>query len=702
MVAPIADSPNSTPRAQKALEIIDVTDDAFFELNHDGVVTFVNASIEQWYGRTGKEILGKRLWNEFPQIIGSPLHKAVEEALLARSMLNKELFFPLTGQWVSLKTFPSSEGVVVILSSRQKTSRAEQILDAINEACYGLDTDGKLIFVNSKAEKLSGMTKEAILGRNMSDLFPEFAHAHFEAIRVNVLEKKRYCQYEYISPASGTWMSLSATYTGDGCIVLMREIQDLVHICQNLQKEHRILSEAQPAGLVGNYEWKTLTDEIYWSDEMYRLHGLQPQSEVITLERVLSFIHPQDAKWVTELILNARKKTMSVTITHRILTADKEEMCVAHKLQSFEDENGKVTHINGIVRDITDLKRKEQELKANKDLLQSAFDTVPHSMMVLKTIYKDDEVDDFEILLCNKFTSDLDPDNLIGKRYGQIFPMHVSKGVLEKFKYVAHSGKSLKFEQECEEETLRHCFHFTVTRLDNLLVVLREDISERKRAEAELVNLKLSQQKELMKTVLQTQELERERIGEWLHNEVGQLLYAVKLKHEMLNTKDPRDINLLREINDVLEKAITETRNIAFELVPAMLRDFGLVEALTELFQRIATPRLTVSTSMNLEQRLTEEYEMSIYRMIQELINNIIKHSRATEAFVEVAKHAGGILLRVEDNGIGFDQTQTSPKGIGLKSIINRVQLLNAQLTIESEPSKGTKVLIHIPVGEQQ
>ena len=230
------------------------------------------------------------------------------------------------------------------------------------------------------------------------------------------------------------------------------------------------------------------------------------------------------------------------------------------------------------------------------------------------------------------------------------------------------------------------------------LVTIR-DITERNRLQEEATALKLRQQKEVLSAVLTTQEEERRRIAEALHNGVGQLLYATKLNLENQHAAGTREAAL-----SLLGEAIKATRTISFELTPGILEDFGLATAIEELVRRVPRASLDVQLHVKgLTEPLPRLLEVAVYRITQELLNNIIKHAQAQEAFLHVVREDGSLLLSVEDNGVGLKPgvlSQPAGSGIGLTSIRNRIDLLGGQLTIDSRPSRGTIITITLPVTE--
>ncbi|GAB2969641.1 hypothetical protein GCM10027048_45660 [Hymenobacter coalescens] len=227
------------------------------------------------------------------------------------------------------------------------------------------------------------------------------------------------------------------------------------------------------------------------------------------------------------------------------------------------------------------------------------------------------------------------------------------------------------------------------------------DVTERNRLMEEATQLRLQREKEVLSAILHTQEDERKRIAEALHNGVGQLLYAAKLH---LYTQPVEESHRSAALG-LLNEAIKATRTISFELTPNILEDFGLKTALEELCKRIPKQNLDVHLHVTEpEPPLPRLFETAVYRIVQELLNNVIKHAQAREAFVYVEPQGKSLHVSVEDDGVGFDveAATTKRKGIGLAGIRNRVSLLGGQLTLRSMPGLGTTISIELPVAQEE
>ncbi|MDB5061748.1 MAG: domain S-box protein [Mucilaginibacter sp.] len=223
------------------------------------------------------------------------------------------------------------------------------------------------------------------------------------------------------------------------------------------------------------------------------------------------------------------------------------------------------------------------------------------------------------------------------------------------------------------------------------------DITEKKILEMEADQLKIDQHKRIAAAIFETEENERRRISELLHDSVSQLLYGIKLNLQQLKADKEND-DALATINSLLNDAVKETRNISFELAPSVLTDFGLPATIEELAKRFSTPKLRIKTKMNgLKTRLSLTIEIVIFRLIQELLNNCIKHSGADTVIITIKK-SKLLEIEVKDNGVGFNVNEQYqiPSGSGLSSIRNRLNFYNGTMRIKSQPGDGTIVNISL------
>jgi signal transduction histidine kinase len=205
-------------------------------------------------------------------------------------------------------------------------------------------------------------------------------------------------------------------------------------------------------------------------------------------------------------------------------------------------------------------------------------------------------------------------------------------------------------------------------------------------------------------SLLKGQEEERSRLAKDLHDGLGGLLSGVKFS--LSNMKDnlvitPDNMAVFERSLDMINTSIIELRRVAHNMMPEMLTKFGLDEALKEYCNTINATKLIMVKyqSHGMTARIDKSVEIIIYRIIQELLNNTMKHAAATEAFVQLIREANRLNIVVEDNGKGFDATlPENNKGAGFANIRSRVGYLKGQVDIHSEQGKGTLVNVEFNI----
>jgi len=199
------------------------------------------------------------------------------------------------------------------------------------------------------------------------------------------------------------------------------------------------------------------------------------------------------------------------------------------------------------------------------------------------------------------------------------------------------------------------------------------------------------------------QEKERERLAGDLHDSVGATLAAAKLQFNHLkgNEKSENLDDLYTSTGELLEQAYQEIRTMAHLKNSGVIAKNGLLPAIEKLAKNAsATSSLTIEVQdFGLDERLENSLEISIFRIIQELVTNIIKHSKASEATISITNHDASLNIIVEDNGQGFNSnTLLKKEGMGLSSIERRVEHLEGTMEVDSTKGQGTTILIDIPI----
>jgi len=202
-----------------------------------------------------------------------------------------------------------------------------------------------------------------------------------------------------------------------------------------------------------------------------------------------------------------------------------------------------------------------------------------------------------------------------------------------------------------------------------------------------------------MQSMINGQEFERERIAKDLHDSLGGLLSTIKLKVDNISSKK-NNLNMtpeFRSATELLDTAVSEVRTISQNLQPGALNRLGLIPAINDLINRYDSesgPEITFQ-HFDIPTKLDQQVALVIYRIIQEILNNAIKHAKASEILVQLNKEQEDIVIHIEDDGVGFDST-LNYKSMGLENIKSRVNYLHGTIEIDSRPNEGTSFLIHV------
>jgi PAS domain S-box-containing protein len=217
----------------------------------------------------------------------------------------------------------------------------------------------------------------------------------------------------------------------------------------------------------------------------------------------------------------------------------------------------------------------------------------------------------------------------------------------------------------------------------------------------------ISKQKEtenlIFKTIVNTQEAERKRFAKDIHDSIGQQLSAIKfyIGTSVSVTSDERQKQLLIKANDGLVSALADIRNICFNLMPKTLENFGLAESLNELCKQTEVNQALTFT-LKVQDKfplLNKHLEISIFRVVQEFINNALKHSNASAISIELQHTKTNIKITLKDNGKGFDtKLIKKTNGMGLRNVESRIVPYNGEIDISSILNKGTQYKISIPL----
>lgn len=224
------------------------------------------------------------------------------------------------------------------------------------------------------------------------------------------------------------------------------------------------------------------------------------------------------------------------------------------------------------------------------------------------------------------------------------------------------------------------------------LIVSMQDFTEQRNLQKQLAEKETIYRRQLARTVLDTQEKERKKLAEELHDNVNQLLGVVKLYIEHSISNENIREGLLKKSNEYIDKVIEELRNLSKSLSPPLLAELGLEQSITSLAEALSgVQHIAVIVDMAdfNEDGLTESHKLMLYRIVQEQLNNIIKHAEAKNVEINFRKFDEKVELTIKDDGKGTDLTIENNDGLGLRNIRNRIELYHGTIDMITSPGNG-------------
>ena len=372
---------------------------------------------------------------------------------------------------------------------------ARQLLNTIHTGYFQLDKSNIFRYINAKAEQLLSVQKEQLLGKHISELPSSFA------ISTGILQASARTHYssviEELSSDAGFSVSLECIPTEDGITGVLTEV-DSEQIGEKLIQENNRLRLAQEVSHIGYFEQCLTGNGFYWSDELYRIHELEPQSEVVTEEDYLHYVHPDDRLSYQQQIMEGHRSDQPFEMSHRIITKSGKVKMLSWHSSFFYTKDG-IKSINGTVKDITDQYNAKLAITESRDLLQSVFDTSLIQISVLKAVRKESgEIQDFRITIVNKqLELETQRKDLVGKLYAAEYPGIRRTGLFDLMVKVMETGTPGQMEYKYDLDGFDKWFSCMFVKVDDGLVATNLDINERKQAELKsLANLALLEQAE--------------------------------------------------------------------------------------------------------------------------------------------------------------------------------------------------------------
>jgi PAS domain S-box-containing protein len=473
---------------------------------------------------------------------------------------------------------------------------------------------------------------------------------------------------------------------------------------EELSKQQELLFEGQSLAKFGTIKEDLQTGERWWSDEVYNLLGITPQIGTPTVEVFLEHVHPHDRERLKELMARAKETENSET-KYRMIRSSGEELTVHSRAKVYYDEAGNPARLISTILDITERKQAQEALRRSEERLLAAQE-VAHFGSFERNLqtgagWWSDEV--YRILGLSRQECEPTFDHYLSC---------VHPEDLERVKARAFEGnqKADINRSECRiirpSGEIRTVYNQVKTFKDESGTPIRTvgtilDITERKQAERE-IQQGHTQLLALSRRLIQTQEQERRRIALELHDQLGQELALLSIEIEQLIPKAPgSQAKQLQKLTTRTKKVSSQVQTLSHQLHPSQLQHLGLVAAARSLCREVSqASNIQIDFShSDVSSPIPEDVSICLYRVLQESLGNMVKHSGTQEAQVTLTGRPDEIHLDVCDSGVGFDpQEQRETFGLGLISMRERLNLVGGELLVESQPSGGTQIKACVPL----
>lgn len=473
-----------------------------------------------------------------------------------------------------------------------------------------------------------------------------------------------------------------------------------------LRVRERQLAEAQRLARIGSWHWDVKDNGVSWSDELYTLFGRIPGSPQ-TYESYLGIVHAEDREAVDNAIRNALQTRAPFSHEYRIRLPSGEVRHMHARGFVDAEPGGEVTGLHGTCQDVTEQKAAGAREKATEERFRALVEHLRDYAIVM--LDAEGRVTSWNIGA--ERMKGYRADEILGKHFSCFYPPEAgSRAADDQLRAALREGHLEREEWRLKKDGQRFWANVAITpmldeegRLRGYAKITR-DMTERKQAEEDL----RSYASRLMSTsrrLLEVQEAERRRLAGELHDRVGPNLTALGIKLELLESgmsPESRAVaaGVIEDCKTLLQETVAATRAVMGELRPQVLVDYGLVAALRAMASGF-TRRTGISTTVQEADgvtRLPHSIELAMFRIAQETLNNVGKHSHAKRVELRYATRAGVATLDIHDDGIGFEhghlEHSASHSGWGLIIMRERAEAVGARLTLEASPGRGVLVRV--------
>lgn len=603
-----------------------------------------------------------------------------------------------------------SAGVSLYLIKYRKTKKELDLtLNRIKDAVISVDNEWRYTFLNDAALKTHPFGRKDTLGKVLWNVHPKLVGTIFWHTYHKAMASGDIMEFENYYNEMSTWFSVKVYPSDTGLTIFYQDITESKHIRIQLaksEKKYRTLFYKSPLP-IWLYDFESL--RFIDVNEAAVSHYGYTRDEFLSM--TIKDIRPkEDIAVLLEDIVQVRQNSYrSRHGSWRHLKKNGDILTVEATAHSFTHEGRKARIV--IINDITQKTIMEQKLLDNQMKLNEAqaigrlgnwdidLQKNIHTWSdQLYTIFGLDKI--ATVPSVDLFLSFIHPEdkgmaeNLIKEA---VYDFKVAK--LD-FRFITSTGQQ-RFGY------IEWRFEYSTNNIPIRLFGILQDITERREAEesskqleAKIKEQKIQALKKISKAIIKAQEKQKNYIAQELHDNINQILFSAKLHLGIAGRKNPAVKELIEQPIDQISKAMDEIHLLSQNLVTP-LTEAGLEEIITNLIHKInhdTDNSISIFFSYSIPFEFSDELKLNIYRIIQEQLQNILKHAEAKNVTIALTANDTSIYITVEDDGKGYD-VQQKRKGLGISNIIHRAEAFNGKVEILSKVGEGSRINVTIPYG---
>jgi len=723
-----------TPESQLFHDVFNASPIGIAVENLEGQPLFVNPAFCSFLGFSEEELRNKHCvdfspredaekdWALFQQLRAGVIdHYQLEKRYFQRdgSLVWGRLIISLLKSRPSPLVLAMVEDITDKKKAEEARFRHAAVIESSDDAIASGTLDGIIVSWNTGAQKIYGYTEAEAVGKPISMLVPPELPDEENKILETLKSGDRIEHFETVRVAkTGKRINVSLTLSPIkdsngrtvGCSGIARDISERKLAEEALRASEERLRLAQQAARIGTFDWNIQTGVNTWTLELEAVYGLPPGGFGGTQTAFENLVHPDDRAGVIKLVDAAMKSGQPTQGEWRVVWADGSVHWIAGRWQVFMDASGEPSKMIGVNVDVTERKLAEEArlevnraleaqaalLQSREELLKIFVKHVPAAVAMLDRDMRYLQVSD---RWCVDFS--LDSSQLLGRSHYEIFP-----DIPDRWKQLhrrALAGETLRADEDrWDREGGTTWLRWEIRPWQNLdglpggVLIFSEDITHRKHAEEALLGMG--------RKLIEAHEQERTRIGRDLHDDFVQRLALLSIELGAVQQDVPDAVSELRTrigaLRDQTAQITDDVQLLSHELHSSRLEYLGIVGA-TKNFCQEFSERQKVEIdfqSGDLPTALPTELSLPLFRILQEALRNAMKHSGVKRFEVRLWGSTGEIHVTVSDLGVGFDPgAAMESSGLGLTSMQERLRLVGGDLSINSQPKRGTTIHARVP-----